>query len=229
MTLRRRIPSPTPSLTKIPSSSGPRCTSVLHINWMVCASTPARLVFAIPAIPHIWLSLLHGLRKISLRAPRVSSVLRDAGSRRVGVLKVVPFPQAIIPVIAGAPFLPVARSQDDVDHFTSGNKMKNLVAFCRALHHRLQEILECCTEHRLFLFRIHTVAMQLDKQPVWPIFHRNHGPFPKLQPLQAWRVVCRERTIFYANPTSPARRKCQRALHHERKFPNAATTCERSS
>src|SRR5688572_4217460 len=58
MMLSRRMPRPTWPQTKIPWSSGPRCTSVSHICWISAVETPRpRSKKYLPTMPHMDVSL----------------------------------------------------------------------------------------------------------------------------------------------------------------------------
>src|SRR5260370_18132373 len=58
MMLSRLIPRPVFCFTKMPSSSGPRCTMVWHMPWTTASSIRcARSELTIPAMPHMVIPL----------------------------------------------------------------------------------------------------------------------------------------------------------------------------
>src|ERR1700694_1662177 len=152
MMLRRRMPRPVPPLTKMPSSSGPRCTILSHMRWIVLFSTlaPGR-VSTIPAIPHMPLCPLNRQRRRAGMA-----LLTGAASAF----------QTIIPVLAGVSLASVACSQDNFHHLARRGEMQDLPPLSRSLDKFSQKLPHRRSENRGFLCRIHAVAVQLNEQPV---------------------------------------------------------------
>src|SRR5580704_272086 len=117
MTLSRRMPKPAPCFTKMPSSSGPRCTMAWHMRWMVCCSTPPGDALTIPAIPHMRLAFQF----------HWGDFTAGAGHRNCAH-----WLQAIVPVFPRIALAPVTRREDDVGHLTGGNKMDRFVPLVRS-------------------------------------------------------------------------------------------------
>ena len=87
-------------------------------------------------------------------------------------------------------------------------------------------------DHSLSLGGIHTVAMQLNEEPVWPLPNINRSPLPELEPAQTWRISRGQGRILEASDAVArtfVKIQHQWALYHERKRLRRTTKAQVSS
>src|SRR4029077_9835663 len=181
---------PAPSATCTPSSSGPRYTICSHI-WCTRASVMllSRVALTTPAIPHMVLIYPFELDPLELDSFEVDpSSLSFRGHRnRTGLLRRPPHVrkafEAIIAVVSGIPLAAVASGEQDVRHFTRGNKVQRFLSVGRAADQCRKKVAEAVAYHGVFLARVHAMAMQFNEQPVGTSYHADLRTLPEGEPV----------------------------------------------
>ena len=133
--------------------------------------------------------------------------------------------ESIIAIVAGITFFSIASRANDIDHLACGNEMQSFISLWSPRNKFGEKPPHWISEKGRLMVDVHSVAMQLDEQPVRLAAYANGGLLPQFQPLQAGRLKTGQRCAVDdegRNTVSLCKINPQRTLDNQRKDPRRA-------
>src|SRR6266849_3015064 len=127
--------------------------------------------------------------------------------------------ETIVAVIAGIAVAAVGGGKEDVRHLTRSDKVQLFVPVRCAAGHRCKKVAEAVADHRIFLRRIHAMAMQFDEQPVGTPEYADPRLLPERQTAYGRGIGSGDGTVLEKRPGRTQRAPevgHERTLDHQR-------------